>query len=408
VVIGGSLLLYALRAPALEAADGARGFAPFSRETLLLANNLLLACACAMVLLGTLYPLLADALDLGKISVGPPYFGLLFALLMAPGRCCRSARWCAGSDQRAPLLAMLLPWLALALVAGVLAFLVARKAGGRPPPASAAAWVAGGTLRFAWQRWRKQGRFTPKWPACCSPIGIAVFLVGALLVEALNVQREVALAPGNRGGGRWCPFEGVSERRPQLPVRPRHLSVLRDGRELPCCTRKNAVPGGGQVMTEAGIRRSGDDLYVALGEPLGNGAWAVRVHVKPFVRWIWLGGLLMALGGFVTAADRRFRKMPMSARRIPDDIRFFDPSRAAGGRRPGLLGLVGCWPGACTAPATRARHTAVGADRQARAQVRPAGAAFAGHPHHARNAGGATCSTCGAAGALPAPRNTRC
>jgi cytochrome c-type biogenesis protein CcmF len=85
VVIGGSLLLYALRAPALEAGDGARGaFAPFSRETLLLANNLLLACTCAMVLLGTLYPLLADALDLGKISVGPPYFGLLFALLMAP------------------------------------------------------------------------------------------------------------------------------------------------------------------------------------------------------------------------------------------------------------------------------------------------------------------------------------
>ena len=320
LVIGGSLLLYALRAPALEAGDDARGgFAPFSRETLLLANNLLLACTFVMVLLGTLYPLLADALDLGKISVGPPYFGLLFALLMAPlvallpfGPLVRWQR-----EQPRPVLALLLPWLVLALVAGALAFFAAPQ--GRLKAATgvaAAVWVAGGTLRFAWQRWRKQGRFTPEMAGMLlAHLGIAVFLVGVLLVQALSVQREVALAPGQSVAlGRYVfRFDALNEREgPNYLSDRADLSVLRDGRTIARLhPEKRRYLRSGQVMTETGIRPSlHDDLYVALGEPLGNGAWAVRVHVKPFVRWIWLGGLLMALGGFVTAADRRFRKMP--------------------------------------------------------------------------------------------------
>jgi cytochrome c-type biogenesis protein CcmF len=140
-----------------------------------------------------------------------------------------------------------------------------------------------------------------------------VFLVGALLVQALSVQREVALAPGTWRWGAGVPFRRAErERRPQLPVRTRRPQ--RAARWPPVARlhpEKRRYLGNGQVMTETGIRPSlRDDLYVALGEPLGNGAWAVRVHVKPFVRWIWLGGLLMAMGGFVTAADRRFRKMP--------------------------------------------------------------------------------------------------
>src|SRR5690606_33088431 len=124
IVIGGALLLYVLRAPRLQ--DG-KPFAAVSRETLLLVNNLLLASACAMVMLGTLYPLLADALGLGKISVGPPYFGLLFVVLMAPlvllvpfGPLVKWQR-----EQASKPLSMLLPWLLLALVAGGIAFFVA-------------------------------------------------------------------------------------------------------------------------------------------------------------------------------------------------------------------------------------------------------------------------------------------
>lgn len=319
LVIGASLALYAWRAPALERALPQRGFTPFSRETLLLANNLLLACACAMVLLGTLYPMLADALGLGKISVGPPYFGTLFTLLMAPlvlllpfGPLVRWQR-----DQPSRLLALLAPWAVLAAVAGIAAGLTAPQGPWKSVTGIAGAlWVTLGTLRFAWIRLRGGGRFTPEMAGMLlAHLGIGVFLAGALLVEAQSVQREVALAPGQSvQAGRYAfRFEGVNEvRGPNYVAERGRVQVLRDGRELTLLhPEKRAYAAGGQVMTEAGIRPGlFADVYVALGEPLGHGDWAVRVHVKPFVRWIWFGALLMALGGFVTAADRRFRRLP--------------------------------------------------------------------------------------------------
>lgn len=324
LVIGGSLLLYALRAPALAPAgeDPRRGFAPTSRETLLLANNLLLTCACAMVLLGTLYPLLADALALGKLSVGPPYFGTLFVLLMAPlvlllpfGPLTRWQR-----DQPSRLLALLLPWLVLALAGGVLGWVLAPQ--GRIKAAlgvAAAAWVLLGTLRFAWLRLRGTApgqRLTAEMAGMLlAHGGVAVFLAGALLVESLSVQREVALAPGQqlRIGAYDLRFDGLDPvQGPNYSADVARLTILRGGRELGVLTpEKRRYASGGQVMTEAGIRPGLlGDVYVALGEPLGAGAWAVRAHVKPFVRWIWLGALLMALGGLVTATDRRFRRIP--------------------------------------------------------------------------------------------------
>ncbi len=127
------------------------------------------------------------------------------------------------------------------------------------------------------------------------------------------MQREVALAPGQHlVVGRYeVRFEGVDHREgPNFIADRGHLRVFRDGRELALLhPEKRQYASGDQVMTEAGIdARFDGDVYVALGEPLGNNAWAVRVHIKPFVRWIWLGALLMALGGFIAAADRRFRR----------------------------------------------------------------------------------------------------
>ena len=290
---------------------------PTSRETLLLANNLLLAGACAMVLLGTLYPLLADALGLGKVSVGPPYFGTLFIVLMAPlvallpfGPLVNWQR-----DQASKRLALLAPWAGLALLLGVLAWFMAPQ--GKLKAAAgvaAAAWVALGTARFIWTRLRGNGRFNAEMVGMLlAHTGVAVFLVGALLVEALNVQREVALSPGHdlEVSGYTLRFEGVDHQQGPNYVSDRgHVRVLQGGRELALLhPEKRAYASGGQMMTEAGIHaRVRGDVYVALGEPLGNNAWAVRVHIKPFVRWVWLGALLMALGGFVTAADRRFRR----------------------------------------------------------------------------------------------------
>jgi len=321
LVIGGSLLLYALRVPGLggSAGDARRGYALNSREGLLLANNLLLSCACAMVLLGTLYPLLADALNLGKVSVGPPYFGTLFLLLMAPlvlllpfGPLTRWQR-----EQGLRPLTLLAPWAGLALLLGVVAWFMAPQ--GKLKTATgiaAAAWVAAGTLYVLWQRLRGGGRPNAETTGMLlAHFGIAVFVVGALLVEALSIQHEVALAPGKsvQAGPYELRFEGVdASNGPNYHSDRGHVRVLRNDAEIALLhPEKRTYASGGMPMTEAGIHPAlGGDIYVALGEPLGDGAWAVRVQVKPFVRWIWLGAILMALGGFVTAVDRRFRKLP--------------------------------------------------------------------------------------------------
>ena len=315
IVIGGSLLLYVLRSPRL---GGGAPFTGASRETLLLFNNVLLTSAAGMVLLGTLYPLLADALDLGKISVGPPYFGLLFVLLMAPlvlllpfGPLTKWQR-----DEPSRVLRLLGPWAVLAAVLGVIAYFMAPQ--GQLKTAAgiaAAAWVALGTLRFVWTRFQVKGkRFTPEMLGMVlAHGGVAMFLVGALLVEALNVQHEVAMKPGQTiQVGRYAfRFEGVdSLRGPNYTAERGHIQVFRDDKPLVLLhPEKRAYASGGMVMTEAAIRPSLlGDVFVAVGEDLGNDAHAVRVHLKPFIRWVWLGAALMALGGFVTATDRRFRR----------------------------------------------------------------------------------------------------
>src|SRR5690606_14408197 len=315
IVIGGSLLLYALRAPDAEA----KPFAAGSRETLLLVNNLLLSSACAMVLLGTLYPLLADALELGKISVGPPYFALMFLLLMAPlvallpfGPLTRWQREEMGRPLR-----MLLPWALLALLLAVAAFFLAPQ--GKWKTAAGilgAAWVGLGTARFLWSRWKIPGaRLTREMLGMSlAHLGIAVFLVGALLVEGLSLQRELALKPGelvDLGGNCFVLRDMQSRNGPNYASDYATVDVLRHCSDrIATLHPEKRRYAGGQVMTEAALLPGATrDLYVALGESLGDGAWAVRVHVKPFVRWIWAGALLMALGGFVTATDRRFRDL---------------------------------------------------------------------------------------------------
>ncbi len=315
LVIGGSLVLYVLRVPRLE--QGAP-FIAGSRETLLLANNVLLICACAMVLLGTLYPLLADALGLGKISVGPPYFGLLFLLLMTPlvlllpfGPLTRWQR-----EEMSRPLRMLAPWAVLALVLGAIAYFTAPQGQWKTAAGIAtAAWVAFGTLRFLWSRFASKGnRFTAEMLGMTlAHGGIAVFLIGALLVEGLNMQRELAMTPGQSEQiGRYSfRYEGVDELQgPNYLATRGHVQVFRGDEPLVLLNpEKRAYASGGQVMTEAGIHPGVfGDVYVALGESLGGQARAIRIHIKPFVRWIWLGAGLMALGGFVTATDRRFRR----------------------------------------------------------------------------------------------------
>src|SRR5690606_16667549 len=273
-----------------------------------------------------------------KVSVGPPYFGTLFVLLMAPlvllvpfGPL---TRW--QQEQPSRPVALLLPWLGLSAVLGVFAYFMAPQG----PLKTAAGvfaslWVALGTLRFAWSRLRASGRaFTPEMLGMVlGHAGIAVFLAGALLVEAQNVQREIAMSPGDTAQiGRYSfRLDGVERVQGPNYIADRGLVLaFRDDRPVATLhPEKRAYASGGQVMTDAGIHAGVfADLYVAPGEPLGNGAWAARVQVKPFVRWIWAGACLMALGVFVTATDRRFRRPPGDAPRRRTDA----AAAAAGGQ----------------------------------------------------------------------------
>ncbi len=315
VVVGGSLLLYAFRAPG--ATPEARPFAPFSRETLLLLNNLLLSVACAMVLLGTLYPMLADALDLGKISVGPPYFSLMFLILMTPIAVLLPfgplTRW--QREQPRPVLAALLPWALLALAAAAIAWWLAPQGPLKTAAGVAASvWIGFGTLRFVVERLRKSGRMTREmWGMALAHFGVGLFVVGALMNAALNEQRELALKPGEAVvlHGDEYRFDGVRKQPgPNYMADIGDITVSREGRGIAVLhPEKRAYASGGQVMTEAAVHSTTfRDRYVALGESLGGGAWAVRVHSKPMMGFIWLAMVLVGLGGFITAADHRFHR----------------------------------------------------------------------------------------------------
>ncbi|AXK73566.1 heme lyase CcmF/NrfE family subunit [Lysobacter sp. TY2-98] len=316
IVIGGSLLLYALKAPE-NSTTPERYFATFSRETLLLVNNVLLSASCAMVLLGTLYPLLADALDMGKISVGPPYFASFFiplvALLAALLPFGPLTRWQREEPSRPAKL--LIPLAVLAVICGIATFLLMPQGGWKSALGIAGAvWLAFGTARFVVQRVRNAGgRFTAEMVGMIlAHTGLALFVAGALLVEGMAQQHELALKPGQTVelGAYEFRFDGVERRQGPNYIADRGTVIVSEkGRVIDTMhPEKRSYASGGQVMTEAaiipGVAR---DLYVALGESLGGGSWAVRVHVKPFVRWIWGGALLMALGGFAAATDRRFR-----------------------------------------------------------------------------------------------------
>jgi cytochrome c-type biogenesis protein CcmF len=318
IVVGGSLLLYALRAPKVA---GGKAFDLISRESAILVGNLMFTVAAAMVLLGTLFPLLGDALNLGKISVGPPYFGLLFPLLMLPVVLLLPfgpyLRW-GKSDGSALKQVLVRVAIAAAACAVVAAFFVQGQLKAIAGVASAV-WVGVGVLLYVIKRWREmpRGRRYPAEMAgmLLAHVGVAVFLIGVLLSESLSVTRDVRMLPGHVAtvGGYDFRFDGVTQTTgPNWVAEQGTVTVLRKGSTVAVMHPQKRTYSHEQVQTtssiDPGITR---DLYVALGEPMDpnhvEGAWALRLYTKPFIRWIWGGGLFMMLGGFVSAADRRFR-----------------------------------------------------------------------------------------------------
>jgi len=324
LVIGGSLVLFALRAPRV-AAGGT--FELVSRETFLLGNNVLLTVAAGTVLLGTLYPLAVDALGLGKISVGPPYFNTVFVPLMVPllflVALGPQASWRSASLAE---LASRMKYAFLAALAGGLA--VPFAMGGFEPLVALSmalvVWVVASTLMQIRARVAPSGSgLAPKvaaalrqprhyWGMHIAHVGLAVFVVGVALSKGYEAEREVRMAPGDTLtlGEYSLRMVGLRE-----APGPNYTSVIadiqlsRNGRNLDMLHPEKRHYFSSQApMTEAAIDPSlTRDIYVSIGEPVGGGAWSVRAQVKPFIDWIWGGCLVMALGGLLAMSDRRYR-----------------------------------------------------------------------------------------------------
>ncbi len=335
IVVGGSLGLYAWRANIFK--NDVR-FALLSRETMMLLNAVLFLVMAAFILLGTLYPLLLDALNMGKVSVGPPYFNTIFVplgipivMLLGIGI---TTRWKQDSAQR--LFKTI--WVAAlaAMVLGLLSMLIV------VPDASAitisiAAWFA---LTMSWWIVINSGKLIlarlvnkPKTLASLRQIpravygmtvahvGVAVFIVGIILTSLFSIEKDVRLDIDESVelGGYEFVFKGVKNvNGPNYHASQGSVIVRKNNKQLAILEpQKRFYPVKQNTMTEAAIDAGlWRDLFVALGEPMdangnkrsaGKGAWSVRVYYKPFIRWIWLGAFIMALGGLIAALDPRYR-----------------------------------------------------------------------------------------------------
>ncbi|MCX7258199.1 MAG: heme lyase CcmF/NrfE family subunit [Polaromonas sp.] len=337
VVIGGSLTLYAWRAPRIGL--GGR-FSLLSRESMLLVNNVLLLVTAATVLLGTLYPLFIDALGLGKLSVGPPYFEAVFVPLMIPLLLLMGVGpfvpWKQASLK--DLLARL-RWLALgALVFAALAWLALKTSVMVAAGLTLAFWILLATGAHLVQRLAHAPAGTSLWKRLASPprsywgmilahAGIGVFVIGVTLVKGLETSSDASLRVGEslQAGEYRLNFSALRKIDGPNYTAARATFELTRG-DAPVATlhpEKRLYTVQQMPMTEPAIDRGlTRDLYLTLGEPSQDGKWAVRFQHKPFVSWIWAGCLLMALGGLLAAADKRYRlraRQSTPAPRLPAD-----------------------------------------------------------------------------------------
>ncbi len=321
IVVGGSLTLYAVRVPLIRSRVH---FSGVSREVLLLVNNVLLVVAMACVLLGTLYPLAYEALtNGGKISVGPPYFNSVFIPLMVVLSLALgvgpSARWKRTSVEY--LLRKLGAVFAASLVIGVaLPLLISGAFKWQIAVGCAIAlWIVGSHLQDLWQQsgGRLSGlrRLTAGYIGMTiAHIGFAVTLIGIVVTSHSSIERDVRLTNGasTQLGALTVTLVGVDQVRGPNYLADR-ASVRIDGdrgASYVMYPEKRRYMSGGNIMTEAAIEPGVTrDVYVAMGEPLAEGGWTLRLHYKPMVRWVWVGALFMALGGVIAVTDARYRRL---------------------------------------------------------------------------------------------------
>ncbi|WP_428354494.1 heme lyase CcmF/NrfE family subunit [Methyloprofundus sp.] len=322
VTMGGSLTLYALKAPNVKSESS---FSWLSREVLLLVNNVFLTVMAVTVLLGTLYPLLIDALGQGKISVGPPYFNAVFVPIMCTMSLAMgvsvAVRW-RETSLKAVLNKLWLPAV-ISIVCGlVFPFIYGNGFNARVfLGISVGLWVISCIVTEFIGKFRQTQSITSRlkqlplsyYGMMVAHIGVAVTAIGITLVTAYSEERDMRMQKGDSVeiADYEFTFQGTHVvKGPNYMADQATIEVVEGGDYVVTLRpEKRRYNVKNAMMTEADIDASlFRDLYVALGEPLDDGAWAVRMHYKPYVRWLWLGGILMALGGLLTVADKRYRQ----------------------------------------------------------------------------------------------------
>ncbi|ENP8453589.1 heme lyase CcmF/NrfE family subunit [Photobacterium damselae] len=321
VVIGGSLLLYALRGAQIRSRGN---YSLFSRENMLFANNILLVTGLLVVLIGTLLPLVHKQLGLGSVSIGEPFFNTLFTWLMVPFAFVLGigplVRW-----KRDNISKIKKPLIISAIASVIFAFgSIYLFASSVEPLAVLGMWMAAwivilhgfelyerATHRHSLvEGLGKLGR--SHWAMVFGHIGLAVSIIGITLVSNYDLERDVRLAPGQSVNVKGYDFYFAGLRDADGPNYDGYVADFKISKNNIMVTtlhaEKRIYTVAGSMMTEAaidsGITR---DLYVAMGEKLGDGAWAVRIYYKPFVNWMWFGALLMAIGGVFAISDKRYR-----------------------------------------------------------------------------------------------------
>jgi cytochrome c-type biogenesis protein CcmF len=322
VVVGGSLFLYALRAPSVVSTAK---FSFLSREVFLLINNILFLVATLMVLFGTLFPLLMDALSLGKYSVGPPYFNSLFVPMMAVLAMFMGIgpwlNWKKNNSNR--IVHSLIAPLIACVVFGLLAplFMDGDYSIGAGIGLVIAFWVISALIvdiknktKHASSVFAGAKRLTRSyWAMQFAHLGFAVTIIGVSLTSTYSSERDVRMAVGesfSQGGYEFTFLGSKGVQGPNYVADRGEVVVSVAGEEvLRLWPEKRRYTASDQVMTEASIDPSiTRDIYIAMGDALDDGAWSVRVHIKPFVRWIWFGAIFMCIGAILSITDKRYKR----------------------------------------------------------------------------------------------------
>ena len=321
VVIGGSLTLYAYKGSQIRSRDNAERY---SRESLLLLNNILLMTALCVVLLGTLLPLVHKQLGLGSISIGAPFFDQMFLIIMTPFALLLGVgplvKW--RRDQFSAIRTPVIASVIIMLIAGfALPYLLQDKL-----TVSAVLGTMMTVIIVLLSLYEMHQRATHRdtfwrgitklsrshWGMILAHLGVAMTVWGIAFSQNYSIERDVRMNVGDtvQIAGYDFTFKGISDANgPNYVGGKAQIDISRDGKhETTLYAEKRLYTVSKMPMTEAAIDWGfSRDLYAALGEKLDNNAWALRLYYKPFIRWIWLGGLFMALGGVLCMFDRRYR-----------------------------------------------------------------------------------------------------